>query len=188
MNYLESLVAEWLEYRGYFVRRNVKVGKRQKGGWDGELDVVAYCPQPQELIHIECSMDADTWAQRETRLVRKFDIGRKCIPELFGDLCEREPEQFALFGYGSEKHAELAGARVVHIKRLLGVIAKDLGGRAVVQDVVPESFPILRTIQYMLDGSQGLGLGRHVEGTVKCKFGNYLAGFFGNYLADFLGN
>lgn len=32
MNYLESLVAEWLEYRGYFVRRNVKVGKRQKGG------------------------------------------------------------------------------------------------------------------------------------------------------------
>ena len=28
-NYLEQLVAEWYEYQGYFVRRNVLVGKMQ---------------------------------------------------------------------------------------------------------------------------------------------------------------
>jgi len=31
-NHLEQLVAEWLEFKGYFVRRNVKVGKLPRGG------------------------------------------------------------------------------------------------------------------------------------------------------------
>ena len=43
-NYLEQLVAEWLEYQGYFVRRNVLVGKRAAGGYECELDVVAFNP------------------------------------------------------------------------------------------------------------------------------------------------
>lgn len=43
-NFLEQLVAEWYEYRGYFVRRNVLVGRRSQGGQDGELDIVAFNP------------------------------------------------------------------------------------------------------------------------------------------------
>ena len=35
-NYLERLLAEWYEYKGYFVRRNVMVGKRAKGGHECE--------------------------------------------------------------------------------------------------------------------------------------------------------
>ena len=30
MNFLEELVAEWYEYQGYFVRRNVLVGPSEK--------------------------------------------------------------------------------------------------------------------------------------------------------------
>ena len=41
-NYLEQMIAVWYEYRGFFVRRNVLVGKRPKGGYECELDVVAY--------------------------------------------------------------------------------------------------------------------------------------------------
>ena len=41
-NHLEALVAEWCEFNGLFVRRNVPVGRRTKGGWDCELDVVAF--------------------------------------------------------------------------------------------------------------------------------------------------
>jgi hypothetical protein len=44
MNHLEALAAEWLNYNHYFVRSGVKVGKRARGGWDGELDVVAFHP------------------------------------------------------------------------------------------------------------------------------------------------
>ena len=32
MNHLEQLTAEWYEFRGYFVRRNVQVGRRLKEG------------------------------------------------------------------------------------------------------------------------------------------------------------
>jgi hypothetical protein len=39
-NHLEALVAEWYEVRGYFVRRNVQVGKRPKGGYECEFDIV----------------------------------------------------------------------------------------------------------------------------------------------------
>lgn len=31
-NHLEQLVAEWYEFEGYFVRRNVMVGRRPSGG------------------------------------------------------------------------------------------------------------------------------------------------------------
>ena len=42
INFLEQLIAEWYEYRGYFVRRNVLVGRRLKGGYECELDIVAF--------------------------------------------------------------------------------------------------------------------------------------------------
>ena len=48
-NHLESLVAEWYEFRGYFVRRNVPVGKRPKGGYDCELDIVAFHPEQKSF-------------------------------------------------------------------------------------------------------------------------------------------
>ena len=51
MNFLEQLVAEWYGYRDYFIRTNVKFGKRSKGGYTGEVDVLAVKPQERELIH-----------------------------------------------------------------------------------------------------------------------------------------
>jgi hypothetical protein len=40
-NHLEDLVAEWYQLRGFFVRRNVQVGKRSRGGNECELDELA---------------------------------------------------------------------------------------------------------------------------------------------------
>ena len=45
-NHLEQLIAEWYEFQGYFVRRNVLVGKRSKGGYECELDVIV--PEGEE--------------------------------------------------------------------------------------------------------------------------------------------
>ena len=85
-NYLEQLIAEWYEYKGYYVRRNLLVGKRVKGGFECELDVVAFNPKAKHLVHIEPSMDANSWAERERRYQKKFTAGRKYIPELFQGL------------------------------------------------------------------------------------------------------
>jgi hypothetical protein len=56
MNFLEQLAAEWLEYQGYFVRRNVHVGKRLKGGYVCELDVVGFHPGKQLLVHVDANI------------------------------------------------------------------------------------------------------------------------------------
>lgn len=73
MNHLEQLVAEWLQYRGYFVRTAVLVGPRPKGGFEGELDVVGLHVANQHLMHVECSLDALSWADRERRFAKKVD-------------------------------------------------------------------------------------------------------------------
>ena len=60
-------------YRGHFVRRNILVGKRDKGGHECELDVVAFNPETQRLVHVKPSMDANTWVVREARYAKKFE-------------------------------------------------------------------------------------------------------------------
>jgi len=49
-NYLEQLLVEWYEYQGYFVRNNVLVGKRNQGGYETELDIVAFHPEKNTLF------------------------------------------------------------------------------------------------------------------------------------------
>ena len=89
-NYLEQLVAEWYEYQGYFIRRNVNVGKLKRGGYEAELDVVGFHPSTNHLVHLEPSVDTISWAEREKRFGKKFDAGRRHIPSLFVGFTLRE--------------------------------------------------------------------------------------------------
>jgi len=150
MNHLEQLTAEWFEFCGYFVRRNVQVGKREKGGYECELDVVAFCPQRQHLVHVEPSMDASTWGAREARYVKKFEAGRKYIPSLFGGLnLPNKIEQIALLGFGSNKNMKkLGGGRIMTSADLLADITVGIGAMRISSAAIPEQFPLLRTIQF----------------------------------------
>lgn len=149
-NHLESLVAEWFEYRDYFVRRNVKVGKRDKGGYECELDVVAFHPGQRKLVHIEPSMDADSWPERARRYTKKFEAGRKYIPGLFPGIdIPADIEQIALFVYGGAAgDRTLAGGRVMFARELLAEIRAGLAQQRISQAAVPEEFPLLRTLQF----------------------------------------
>ena len=64
MSHLESLIAEYLEWQGFLIRRNVKVRRRVRGGWDMGLDVVGFHPHSGSLVHYEPSIDALSWEQR----------------------------------------------------------------------------------------------------------------------------
>jgi len=61
MSHLESLIAEYLEWQGYLVRRNTKVGRLGHGGGEMELDVVGFHPKDKHLIHYEPWIDALSW-------------------------------------------------------------------------------------------------------------------------------
>jgi hypothetical protein len=150
MNHLEQLTAEWYEFRGYFVRRNVQVGKRVKGGYECELDVVAFCPHRQHLVHVEPSMDANTWATREARYTKKFEAGRKYIPGIFnGITLPTSIEQIALLGFASNANVKiLAGGRIMTSADLLAEITAEIGKMRIAQAAIPEQYPLLRTIQF----------------------------------------
>jgi len=80
MNFLEQLLAEWFEYQGYFVRRNVRVGPRSKGGYECELDIVAFHPERKHLVHVEPSTDADSYDKRDRRYGEEVRRGQEVRP------------------------------------------------------------------------------------------------------------
>ena len=153
-NFLEQLIAEWYEFRGYFVRRNINVGKRDKGGHESELDVVAFHPGKNHLVHIEPSMDSASWTTREARYLKKFAAGRAYIPELFSGFPDLPPvEQIALLVIASsQNHTTLGGGRLMIIDELMREILDDpddgLRNRSVRNAAVPEQFVILRSLQF----------------------------------------
>ncbi|WP_291271545.1 hypothetical protein [Geothrix sp.] len=149
-NHLEQLVCEWYEVQGYFVRRNVLVGKRSAGGHETELDVVAFHPERKHLVHIEPSLDTDSWAQRESRYTKKFLAGKKYIPSMFPNLgIPKDIEQIALFLYGSgTTHPTLGGGRLMLVSDLMADIMKYLLDHSVKKNMVSEQFPLIRTLLY----------------------------------------
>lgn len=166
MNFLEELIAEWYEYSGYFVRRNVRVGRRSAGGHEGELDVVAFHPVDRRLVHIEASMDADSWPEREKRFARKFSAGDRHIRNLFEGLeIPPEIEKRAVFGIGSRKNrSSLAGAEVVLLRDFLQEVLDGLRKASWSSQAVPEHFPILRTLQVSWEYRDLFSAGSRPEG------------------------
>lgn len=147
-NHLEDLAAEWLEYNGYFVRKSVLVGKRDKGGFEGELDVVAVHPQTKHLLHVECSLDAHTWEKREERFKGKFERGRKYIGPLFeGFDLDVEPDQVALLMMGGGGRTHVGGARIVWVSDFVAEIMRALALKSPLKSAVPATLPLLRTMQ-----------------------------------------
>ena len=152
-NYLEQLIAEWYEFQGYFVRQNILVGKREKGGYECELDIVAYHPSERRLVHLEPSMDADSWANRELRFRKKFEAGRKYIPTLFeGFTIPEKIEQVAVLVFASKvTHQEIGGGRIILIQEILRDIFHSLRNQKIASSAIPEHLPILRSFQLVSD-------------------------------------
>jgi len=152
-NHLEQLVAEWYEYRGYFVRRNVFVEKRKKGGYACELDIVAFNPEQKHLVHIEPSMDAYSWKTRERRFAKKFAAGRKHIPTLFSGIhVPGEIDQIALLCYASTANKKtVGGGRIMLIPDLLKQILGELKSNSIASKAVSEQFALLRTLQFVCE-------------------------------------
>lgn len=154
MSHLEDLIREFYEWQGYVVRSNIKVGRLSHGGWEGELDVVAYHPQSKTLLHLEPSIDALSWDRRETKFDKKFSAGRKYIfSEVFPWLdTSIELRQIAVLTSG-ESREELAGGEVITIDTLAEEIRERVKQEGkMVSGAIPEQYPLLRTIQLLTSG------------------------------------
>jgi hypothetical protein len=152
VNHLEDLTAEWLNYNGYFTRSAVRVGRRSKGGWLGELDVVGFHAATQHFVHVECSMDALTWPRREEVFKKKLGHGRRYARKLFSDMnLPSVLDQVVILGFAgtsknAAKHRDLGGGRLVTGQELTAEIMTSLPP-TLVRAAVHENLPLLRTLQ-----------------------------------------
>lgn len=145
MNHLEQLVSEWLQYRGYFVRTSVQVGPRPNGGFEGELDVVGVHLGQQRLIHVECSLDALSMAQREERFALKFERGRRFIQKVFdGFTLPTTLEQVAVLQFPNTSVHAFGAARIISVRDLVHEIYAGLANTTPASGAVPVTLPLLR--------------------------------------------
>jgi hypothetical protein len=150
MSHLESLIVEYLDWQGYLVRRNTKVGKRDRGGWEMELDVIGYNPHAKDLVHYEPSLDAHSWEIRESRYTKKFESGRKLIlSEVFTWLSpEITLRQIAVFPSHPKDRDTIAGGQIVSIDELLYEIREKIINCGIAsKNAVSENYPLLRVLQ-----------------------------------------
>jgi len=116
MNFLEQMAAEWYEYSGYFVRTNVRTRKRTSGGWDVELDVLAFSPSDRKLIHVETSGDADSWPERKRRFTeKKFILTRDEYSAIVG-VPVSEVDKIAVVGWSRHPKADLEWGPGIQVK------------------------------------------------------------------------
>jgi hypothetical protein len=149
MNFLEQLAAEWYQYKGYFVRTNIKFGRRSRGGWEGEMDVVAYDPNNQEFLHIETSTDAKSHQEREIKFKKKFSTAKPYYRRMF-PFKGSKLKQIAILGFNRPK-VDLnfgEGVEVLSIPEFLNQITNELSLKNPAADAIPETYPLLRAIQY----------------------------------------
>jgi hypothetical protein len=162
MNHLEQLVAEWLQYNKYFVRVSVPVGPRERGGFEGELDVIGINLARHHLIHVECSLDALPAAKRQERFALKFERGRKYISNVFeGILLPKELEQIAVLQFTSGKIRSVGGARVVTVRELIHEINEGLKDTSPSRKAVSSNLPLLRTLQLAADAAKNRSFSGH---------------------------
>lgn len=150
MSHLETLIVEYLEWQGYLVRRNTKVGRLKHGGWEMELDVIGFHPHTGDLVHYEPSVDAHTWEKRESRYAKKFEAARKLIfSEVFSWLPpETSLRQIAVFPSHPKDRHTIAGGHIVSIDELVAEIrAKVVKCGVARSKAISENYPLLRVLQ-----------------------------------------
>jgi len=154
-NHLETLIFQYYDWKGWVVRKNIKVGRRDRGGYDGELDVVVYNPQSGRVIHYEPSTDATTWPKRKEKYKRKFELGKKYIStEVFPWLKPGfKLEQIAVFFLVPENRRDFQGGRAISIDELVKMIRDDIEKQGRVgKNAIPEQYDLLRMIQLVVCG------------------------------------
>jgi hypothetical protein len=155
VTHLEQLIAEYYDWKGFLVKQNVMVGRREAGGWDMELDVVAYQPHDGRLVHIEASLDAHSWEKREERYAKKFTLGERYIlKEVFTWLPpETSIERIAIFPSIPKDRTHIAGARLDSIDGFVKTIRDEISvGKVMAKQAIPEQYPLLRTMQLTVLG------------------------------------
>lgn len=146
-NYLESLAAEWYQYQGYWVHRNIRPRQHGVNHSRRELDVIALHPGRKHLVHLELS--SGFFEEGELpRYAGKFAALHDVVPTLFpGVAGPFSLEQLAIWEVAPSGRVTDHGFTILSLPQFLVPIRARLTASDYMTNAVPEQFPILRTIQ-----------------------------------------
>jgi hypothetical protein len=159
MSHLENLIIEYYRWLGNDVRHNQKVGRRELGGWEMELDVVVFDAKTPKILHLEPSLDATSWAKREARFAKKFEAGRKYIlTDIFPSVArDMRIEQIAVLISASPARRCLAGGVVWTVDEMVAIIRDAVRAKGIAaRSAISEQYPLLRTVQFVTSGYYGV--------------------------------
>ncbi|MBL0422394.1 hypothetical protein JI739_18745 [Ramlibacter sp. AW1] len=137
----------------------MKVGRLKHGGWEMELDIVAFHPQTKHLVHLEPSIDANSWEVREARFKKKFESGEKHMFETVFPWLDptTQVERIAVLVSHPKGRDTLCGARILSIDELMAKISERIRTCGIMaKNAIPELYPLLRTVQLTLSGYYGV--------------------------------
>jgi len=154
MNHLEEIVFEYYDWKDYLVKKNINVGKRERGGYEMELDIIAYNPHKKHLIHIETSLDAYSWEKRKERYIKKFNLGRKYIfKEVFTWLDEATPLDELIVAINKTGDGFLNKVKIVTVDEFMSKLINEIKAEdKASKNAIPQQYPLLRTIQFCFCG------------------------------------
>jgi hypothetical protein len=151
-NFLEQLVAEWYEYRGYFVRRNVPVGRRSNGGFEAELDVVALNPETRHLVHLEPRWMRRSWetgSGASGRSSMPAASTSRALPRVRRAGRDRADRHTRVREQGEPSDA--GRRQVLLVSDLMREIMEELSDKKISENAVPEHHSLLRTLQLVVE-------------------------------------
>lgn len=93
------------------------------------MDIVAYDPTTNHLVHIEPSVDAHSWDKREKRFTKKFEAGKDHIKvDVFPWLQEKdvEIEPIAVLISHPAGRDELASGTIISIDEMIKKIKAEV--------------------------------------------------------------
>lgn len=155
MNFLEELVAEWLEFSGYLVSQNVRYGTPPGGGYLGECDVLGFLPQTGEYIHVEVSGAASRRDDLIARLHEQFDKAKEFYRTLMPG-GSGEIQRLAVARWAGEAVDLGQGIESKTIQEFVQEVCERLAELNPLNRAVPQKFPLLRAMQYAIHVYSGI--------------------------------
>ena len=154
-NFLEELVAEWYDFKGFFVKTNIPYGIGARGGIKGEIDILAYNPKDKCICHIEVSSDSDSWDNRIEKFKKRFNHASAFYDKILPFNYE-QVKKIAILSFGEplSKNRELfeqsTKARLITLTAFFREIKSTLENIDPNKQAIPESYLLLRTIQFFI--------------------------------------
>ena len=166
-SWTEELIAQYLEWKGFLIITDKKIGQGSKGGRE-DIDIVALDPAKKEIKLVNVT---NTWSRKYEKIAEKtcnnLSKAEQCIREKYGNAYTYTKE-LILICYEKEAKSNVIKAEVIKINPKVQVTTLDeyiskivdemRKHRAKTMETLPENLYLLKLLEFMIDEKSSVKL------------------------------